>query len=385
MYTPELIFSNHRSAITGLSVSSGHMSSSFAVSIAKDSTCMAWDFRTGNSLRVFLLPSPAISLAIDPADRVIYTGSEDGSIQKLNLLTDPSHTGRVVNANENIEAPIQPLSRDRWSSSTISAQPALTIALSYDGTTLLSGHFDGKLHSWDVGKGRYERCSLDQPGAISNIIILPPSGLSRGPAAHTKGIAIEKPKIDTFQNQGGSDQQQESSVPLRYSFKAQFTSELQIPRFSSSEGEHSLLVDFDAALEHKSIPESILERGTEVFSSLRGGMGRSFKASFRDDEADEEIRSLREQLKASRTLHACARGHMERLDREVRSLLQRDRNKELAKARRRAKQAKEAEKRRKKVMGVEEEKSAGGGVEEEIEDDNVELDSTTTDLISESE
>ncbi|KAF2460189.1 WD40-repeat-containing domain protein, partial [Lineolata rhizophorae] len=186
--SPTNTISAHRSSISALTVGHSTTAACFAISSDDGGTVQVWDIRTGNILKSYLTAeaSRVTSLAVDPADRGFYIGFEDGSVQMVHffsqtvkpsiaelssgaeLTRDPSHL-RATNT------PVALQQISRWIPEVGNQTgPVLSLALSWDGTMLLSGHTDGRIIAWDIGSSRYESTIATLPGPVSNLMILHP-------------------------------------------------------------------------------------------------------------------------------------------------------------------------------------------------------------------
>ena len=381
-HAPLRTFPDHRSAVLAVTISSSHMSTSVAVSSSSDSLCIIWDYRTGDSLRVFLLSSPAASLALDPANRAIYAGHEDGSVQMINLLSSENQANSGINSGHSSQSAFQPSSKDRWQDKMISEKPILSLGLSYDGSLLLSGHRDGRVHIWDVAKGSYSRCLHSQSAPVTNIIVSSPLGFlgENRKQAQLKMVTIVKPRANLTLHENTNGQSNTSTLSS-YSFTGQFGSDISISRFCSDDGDDGddeLMAEFDAALIHNTLPVDYLEDGRTTFSGRLES--HSFSQASIDSKIDEELKEVKEQLEASRKLNRYALGRVDMLNNELRWFKDRDKAKEKAKSARRLREAKAAEMMRKKAMGEAVDENAMSEDDEEAEEgDSVEEASTTTD------
>ncbi|KAL4805512.1 WD40-repeat-containing domain protein [Aspergillus unguis] len=253
--SPVRTFSNHRAAITA--IVTGHSTGRYniAVSAAQDNTAIAWDFRTGHVLRNFLLPSSAASLVLDPVDRAFYVGYEDGSIQSVDFYKEQSLQHPLHDPS--LQAtPAQSSSEDRWLPPSTDSGAAHTLTLSYDGMTLLSGHENGKVYSWNVGRRKYASTVADFTHPVTNIIMLPLDGLLQQSAelrriAHT----IVKPRYDHTLSE---NTQAAGTVPADYEFSTHL-----LPATSSTEPDW-----FTQAFSHSYFPTSMLEQGLAELATM---------------------------------------------------------------------------------------------------------------------
>ncbi|PLB52399.1 ribosomal assembly complex component Ipi3 [Aspergillus steynii IBT 23096] len=306
--SPVRTFSNHRAAITSIAV--GHSTGRYnvAVSAAQDNTAIAWDYHTGRVLRTYLLPSSAISLILDPVDRAFYVGYEDGSIQsvdfyKSNSIQHPLHDPSLQSAPSQLEA------EDRWAPPTAESGAAHTLCLSYDGMTLLSGHQNGKVLSWNVGRRKYASLVADYTHPVTNLFMLPPNGLPQ-PSHELKRTAhtIVKPRYDSTLSETS---QTAGTVPADYTFSTHL-----LP--TSSHPTQSKTDEFSEAFTNATFPESMIEDGLAELSLFSQGGGTSasvpsmaYAASTEDSAAkDSHIASLEAeiaQLKKKASVNETAR------------------------------------------------------------------------------
>ncbi|KAJ0422143.1 WD40-repeat-containing domain protein [Aspergillus carlsbadensis] len=213
--SPFRTFSNHRAAVTAISV--GHSTSRYniAVSTAQDNTAIAWDYRTGHVLRNFLLPANAVSLSLDPVDRAFYVGYEDGSLQSVDFYKDQSAQHPLHDSSLQT-TPAQIPAEERWLPPSADSGAAHSLTLSYDGMVLLSGHENGKVYSWNVGRRKYASTVADFTHPVTNVIMQPLAGLYQQ-AANLKRVShtIVKPRFDHFLSENS---QLAGTIPTDYEF-----------------------------------------------------------------------------------------------------------------------------------------------------------------------
>ncbi|RAK92605.1 ribosomal assembly complex component Ipi3 [Aspergillus costaricaensis CBS 115574] len=250
--SPIRTFSNHRANITAIAV--GHSAGRYniAVSAADDSTAIAWDYHTGRLLRTFLLPSNAKSLALDPADRAFYVGYEDGSIQSIDFYKNQSIQNPLHDPSLQ-STPSQPPAEDRWAPPSANCGAAHALTLCYDGMTLLSGHQNGKVLSWTVGRKKYASTVADYTHPVTNLFMLPPNGLPH-PSLDLKRVAhtIVKPRYDSSLSETS---QAAGAVPADYTFSTHLLPSV------SSKPDSAKPDQFTEAFSHACFPESMLEEG----------------------------------------------------------------------------------------------------------------------------
>ncbi|KAL1301550.1 hypothetical protein AAFC00_005789 [Neodothiora populina] len=280
-HSPLHTLTAHRSAITSLAV--GHSSGSYnvLVSASKDNTVIVWDYRNANLLRTILLPSTPLCLALDPADRAVYTGYEDGSVQSLNFFSeafaahatdDRDNTKNPLYDEAQAALPVQPPATTRWSPPSEDIGATLSCMLSYDGSVLTTGHASGKILHWDIPLARYSATypptASPLPAPVTNLILLPTTGFAAADktnAQATRTHTIVKPKHGAFDT-GDID----GAIPGDYKISGQFTTSFAVADFdpsshvARSEEQQS---DFTRALTHPSFPSDLLARGLADFAA----------------------------------------------------------------------------------------------------------------------
>ena len=304
--TPLRSLSSHRAAVTSITIGHGHWSTNIALSAALDKTCRVWDYRIGDLLHTFLLPQIPLCLALDPADRAMYAGLEDGSIQSIDFYKQSPFEG-LDGEQHGSHTPSQPLPSEHWRLPPETSSQALCLAVSYDGTTILSGHDDGKVFSWDVAKGRYAGRLLDLQVPVTNLQMMQPEGFPKPTQGLTMSLNVIKAKYENAltarKDCGGL-----SVVPDLYASAALSPTNLTVPRIlqDRESDQDSLMGDFDTALSHSSFPSALLDQCTAAFSVPSR---QSEDPTGVDEDVRREIDLLRSQLAHSR---AAQLAHAER-------------------------------------------------------------------------
>lgn len=262
---PLRTFSNHRSGVTALSCGHSTTATNFAVSASSDSTCYIWSLQSCEVLRVVLLPSTPLCFQTDPADRAVYAGYENGSIQCIDVIGDLSKTSAgapdsIHNATS--AGPVQLEASGAWSGSSSDIGSTQCLCLSYDGTSVLSGHSSGKILSWDVAKGRIQKTVIDFGQSVTNLIMLRPDGLPCDrPIFQVRTITKPKLEYSTTTNHGST------GIPASYVLQGQI-----IPRDLSSQlptppEDHQSTDDFDTALTSPFFSQSMIDEAVRDLDS----------------------------------------------------------------------------------------------------------------------
>src|SRR5271170_1317518 len=195
--SPLRSFSNHRKAISALACGNSRSSTNFAVSASTDQTCYLWKISDCKVLRTVLLPTVPLCFTMDPADRCVYIGYDNGHIQNLDLYKSPTSKHRIEPIQSDTDlAPTQMDMENTWSIPTPATGQANCLALTYDGTVLLSGHNNGKILSWDVAKGRFLKDVTDVGQPVTNMIMLRPEGFANEERSTFEIPNVVKPRLE---------------------------------------------------------------------------------------------------------------------------------------------------------------------------------------------
>ncbi|KAI4149038.1 MAG: hypothetical protein LQ341_001425 [Variospora aurantia] len=348
--TPSRTLADHRAAIT--SVIFGHSASkaNLALSAAKDQTCIIWDYRKGVLLHTYLLGASPLCLALDPADRAAYAGCEDGSIRLLDFYKKQSLLHPLYDPNQQ-STPTQPPASDHWHLPQASSSPVLCLQVSYDGTTLLSGHESGKVHQWNIAQGKFNVQITDFSLPVTNLLVLPPTGFPNPRTPSLKIHHVVKPRyessLDSSRGNGSS-----SIIPSNYTFTAQFTSTLPLPDAPTGAS------DLEDALTHASFPISMLENGINELAALNNPSPHASHSEHNTLKVANE--GLKTQLDTALCRQREAITKVLKLEEEKFRRQEDDAVKKARKKRRRIRMMEAEERARKIVMGVTVENRAEG-------------------------
>ncbi|KZM19711.1 Pre-rRNA-processing protein ipi3 [Ascochyta rabiei] len=262
--SPVHTLSTHRGPIS--SIVCGHSSSTanIAVSISGDKSAIVWDYHSGQALRTYLLPETPTAVTLDPADRACFVAYADGSLQTIDFYDDIQKTTStdVLRDASSSHRPLQPSPKTRFNADSQKLGGALSISLSWDGTTLVSGHTSGKVAAWDIAKSNYLSTLTNLPGPVSNLVFLRPTGFSTTTEPSFKVQTIVKPKQDA-----GLTGSSSGLVPSNYNLSMQFTGRVNSPVVSATERPATKTSAFAEALTHPSFPASMLEESLAELES----------------------------------------------------------------------------------------------------------------------
>lgn len=314
--TPVHTLTGHRGPITSLVMGHSATSIDIAISASKDDIVMVWNYKTGTQLRTILLPSTPLCMTLDASDRGLYIGLTDGTIEIVDFFAS-SNSSSIY---EPSSAPLQPETSDRMSHSTSGASDlgsTLSVALSFDSTTLLTGHSSGKILSWDVSRRDASGTVAEYPGApITNLMFLPPSGFPNTRPPRLKQTMIVKPRPN-----------EEFSGPRGGHLTGTYTISAQLPPSLSENA-----TEFERALHSPLFAPDMLEQSIQdlVEPALSAsGVSPEAKSSFISlgdhsiPTPAEEIASLKEQVAHMKKLQKISFEHVEKLVREKNDLKRR--------------------------------------------------------------
>lgn len=327
--SPVRSLAGHRDAISSIKFGHGTSKTNMLVSVSEDHTCIVWDYHSGLCLHTFLLKSNPLCLAIDPVDRAAYVGYEDGSIQFVDFFTVSSTTNMLSDSTQQSK-PTSMSKTDHWVMAKNLNSSMLCVDVSFDGTIILSGHQDGKIHTWDAARGKYRQQLVDFAAPVTNLQMLFPAGFKNEETPPVKLHQVTKPKYETYSDANSDG----AKVPTNYNFFGQFMTDLPLGEKTESEQV------FEQALHSPFFPQSLHE---EVLASF-AGPDQDGADSVEMEKARSQNATLGKQLEdAKREIQDRERQHRKR---------QRDDElKAEKKKRRRVRQAKIDEIARKQTMG----------------------------------
>lgn len=253
-----------------------------------------WDYQVGHLLRTFVLSKPPISLALDPCDRAFYAGHEDGTIQLINFFKPSS----IINPlhDESLQGiSTQAPASDLWDAASQNLGATLCLDVVYEGNYLLSGHESGKVCVWDVASGKYVKELADHGTAVTNLLVLPPTGFLSAPAPKLTLHQVVKPRYESSFSSASS--QDQGIIPLNYSLTAHFTS--TIPSKSTTYSS-----TMDEAFHHPALPKSYLAASlASLASSINGSSSANGTATAGDEYLKRQVSELQTTLEDLRATH----------------------------------------------------------------------------------
>ncbi|KAL2430366.1 hypothetical protein ABEF94_005248 [Exophiala dermatitidis] len=313
---PVQTFSGHRTPITAAACGHSDSTTNFVLTASEDGTCYLWHVETCQILRTLLLPTPVSSVILDPADRVIYFGCKDGQIFSWDMLRHAHAGGRAISkADLKNMAPIQLTAKNGWAAPTKDVGTANCLALSYDGTSLLSGHSNGAIIRWDVAKHRVlnEIANLGQP--VTNIEMLKPTGFPVQETAGYRVINVVKPNLElTSSTDNGT-----CCVPAKYNLNVMISTQRPAPSRD----------DIEHAITGRGIPSALLDGALRALVSGTGNPTSQPSAPAPAPESDTaskfKVQSLEEEVaKLKQQIAAIGKVEEKRKEKRLKRMIKRD-------------------------------------------------------------
>jgi pre-rRNA-processing protein IPI3 len=221
-------------------------------------------------------------------------------------------------------APIQPPPSSLWQPQGESAGAALSIDVSFDSCTVLSGHESGAIFSWDTAKNGLSKSLLQAPlpGPVTNLEFLPVVGFANERQPNLRVSSIVKPKFGAFDSSN-------SLVPSDYAVNVEFPTNLLDNGGST----------YDEALSAPSFPNTLLDAGLNELMNWGKGSNSNHSVDHEESEdflaldepagarslsLEEQNASRKAELDALRRLQRASLDKIEKMSLEKRALMQRE-------------------------------------------------------------
>ncbi|KAK0387714.1 hypothetical protein NLU13_3959 [Sarocladium strictum] len=167
---PEQILSNHRGAITSLAISpSTNPETNLCVSASKDKTCIIWNYQSGQVLRTLLFPAAPLCIALDPASRAVTAMTESGDLFCVEFFGSAPILGSRATEQSSIVMQV----KSPLGNANDEAGAANCIAMSYDGTCVLTGHAKGKIMRWTLRESEHPTEIASLNASVTNLCFIP--------------------------------------------------------------------------------------------------------------------------------------------------------------------------------------------------------------------
>lgn len=264
---PVHVISDHTLEVTGLQVNNNIHQDTKLYTVSKDSTIRVYSLATFQLLTTFVINGQIESLIVDQADRAVLVGLQDGNIRQINLY-EPNKATNVLEAQGGYgkTLTLQPDHELKHTITYHNGQAVTQLALSLDGSQLISGDAQGRVAVIDLVSKQVIKELKEVNGKITNLTIL-----------------------NTYQTP--EDQAIEKNSRAVPQFKRVITAgepKEQDVLFQISEPEEEKLFDIDAHLERVGSEALFFENFTNVNSEI------IIRES--DGEKDHKIKQLEEKV-----------------------------------------------------------------------------------------
>lgn len=189
---PVYSWSEHTLPITDIKIGYGSALEARIYTASEDQTVRIWDLRSGLLLTTFVLDYKVYSMCVDPAERVIYTGLENGDIKLINLYYINEKSGLLESRGgaKQIVTADGPGELNGNHTSLVAC-----LCLSFDASLLISGDIGGNVYVWDLAAKQVSRKLKQHKGPISAIFTL----------TREKSSAVEEPLLPLFKRMKDND------------------------------------------------------------------------------------------------------------------------------------------------------------------------------------
>lgn len=161
------VLTSHTLSITGVVVGAGIWREARLWTASRDATICCFDIHTATLLYTFVLPEPVSSLAVDPAERIIYAGTASG-IRRIPLYEVNTHSGRLEMTGGGSQL-INCDNAVQWRTPSCST----VLCLSDDGVRLFAGYEDGSSSLWETGTGQETKKYRSLKGPVLSLLVVP--------------------------------------------------------------------------------------------------------------------------------------------------------------------------------------------------------------------
>lgn len=144
---PSIVFTkSHTEKITDLIIGSNGSNGSLLYSASLDGTVKVWNLQSLEDVPeyTYTLPEIVLSLALDPAERIIYAGLENGEICVINRFEVDISSGLVQHLQGiNMKSEFIKSDDNVLMVESSKASPIVSLDVSFDGTYLIAGFSSG--------------------------------------------------------------------------------------------------------------------------------------------------------------------------------------------------------------------------------------------------
>ncbi|KAK7492877.1 hypothetical protein BaRGS_00015824, partial [Batillaria attramentaria] len=157
---PRHTWMGHPLPVTDIHVGCGG-SRARVVSSSIDRTCKMWDMESGEQIQTFVYEEAVHSVIMDRPELRLLAGLSSGIICCTPLFAQQMEREQHISTKST--HPDQTIFRGH-------SDAVLSLAVSYDGSLLVSGSRDSTVRVWNLFSGT-PRCTLDHTGSVTNVLL----------------------------------------------------------------------------------------------------------------------------------------------------------------------------------------------------------------------
>jgi pre-rRNA-processing protein IPI3 len=157
-------WSDHGLAVTAVHCCAGGAGAR-VVSASEDRTCRVWHVPSRTLLATLLFPSPIAAVVVDPEERRLFAAAADGCVYRVELDAATAAAAASSSSSSSSSAAAAaasaPSAPSAFGDLTLAKfamagheRAVLALALTHDGSRLVSGAADGTLRLWDARSGQ---------------------------------------------------------------------------------------------------------------------------------------------------------------------------------------------------------------------------------------
>ncbi|KAI5854050.1 WD40-repeat-containing domain protein [Tricharina praecox] len=175
---PERVLNRHIHAVTAVAVGGATSGgpSELLVTAGRDRTIITWELHTGQHLRTYMVSGIPLCVTLDPAERAMYVGFEEGGIQCVEFHSATAGSGKEMTIEEYADVPVTVVSEVWGTDDSADGRSVLSLAVNYEGNMVVSGNQRGEVGVWDVSTGCLLKNLCQMKAPVTSLQMTRPKG-----------------------------------------------------------------------------------------------------------------------------------------------------------------------------------------------------------------